>query len=174
MRVLELGTSLGISAAYLRAALDRNAADDDVEPAALSLVSIEGAPALAEQARSGLAGLGLGPVEVVSGPFASRLPDVLPDCGPFDAVFLDGHHEAEAVMGYVYQILPHLNPGGWILFDDLEPWTTTVRRAWRRLRAERSEASFVDFVKMGLYVHPRPPHDQPPDGWQQKSSAPTQ
>lgn len=132
-RVLELGTNLGVSAAHVAAALARTEAEGG--PAG-RLVTLEGAPALARLARRHLAGLGYADrTRVVVGPFDETLADVCASDGPFDLVFVDGHHEAAAALRYVAAVRPHLAPGAVVVLDDVEP-TRPVRRAYTRLRAQ--------------------------------------
>lgn len=152
-RVLELGTNLGVGAAHIAAALCVTEAEGG--PAG-RLVTVEGAPALAALAAGHLARLGhaVGPdpddrVRLVVGPFAEALPDVLAEEGPFDLVFIDGHHEAEAALGYLATVEPHLGAGALVVLDDVEPFQP-VRQAWRRLRAERPEAVTFYAGKYGL------------------------
>ena len=86
------------------------------------LVTLEGAPALADLARTHLGELAIGDrVGVVTGRFADMLPDVLASRGPFDLVFIDGHHEEEAAFAYASSIRPHLAPGALVVLDDVEP-----------------------------------------------------
>lgn len=154
-RVLELGTNLGVGAAHLAGALTLN----EAEGAGGRLVTLEGAPALAERARQGLASLGHtlgldGRVEVVVGPFAETLPGVL-EAGPFDLVFVDGHHRADAALDYLEVLEPALAGGAVIVLDDVEPGRD-VRRAWRALREDGRAATGIYVVKYGIFVH-RPP-----------------
>ena len=148
-RVLELGTNLGVGSAHLAAALALN----DAEPAyagrggaqtaeAGRLVTLEGAPALADRAERALHDLGHAErVRVVIGPFAETLGGVAegPPAARFDLVFIDGHHEAAAALAYVETLAPHLAPGALLVLDDVEPGRP-VRRAWRALRAGRVSA----------------------------------
>ena len=131
-RVLELGTNLGVSAAHIAAALARTEAEGG--PAG-RLVTLEGAPALAALAREHLAGLGQAEarVRVVVGPFADTLSGVCAADGPFDLVFVDGHHERDAALGYVAAVRPFLAPGAVVVLDDVEPGRP-VGEAYRRLR----------------------------------------
>lgn len=141
-RVLELGTNLGVSACHLAGALELNGQG--------RLVSIEGDPALAEIARQNLGRVRGGErATVVTGTFDTQLPEVLPAHGPFDLVFLDGHHERAATLRYFERIRPHLAPSACVVFDDIEPWKD-VRAAWRQIRAAHPEAEAVDLVKLGL------------------------
>ena len=146
--VLELGTNLGVGAAHLAGALALN---QEGGPAG-RLVTLEGAPELAALARAGLDELGHGArVEVVVGPFAETLPGVLED-GPFDLVFVDGHHQAEAALGYLDVLEPALADGAVVVLDDVEPGRS-VRRAWKALRASGRASTGVYVVKYGIFVH---------------------
>ncbi len=165
VRVLELGTNLGVSAAHIGAGLALNEREDrlDDEPPGVAggrpagrLVTLEGAPELASLALRHLAALGHGAtagapprVEVVVGPFTETLAETCAAHGPFDLVFVDGHHEEEAALSYVDAILPHLAPGAVVVLDDVEP-RRPVARAWRRLRAAHPDAPAVYLGKWGL------------------------
>lgn len=149
-RVLELGTNLGVSGAYLQAALDLNGG-------AGRLVTLEGDPALAEIARHTFRQVSDTPVEVVTGRFRETLPGVLERHGPFDLVFIDGHHEEQATLDYYAMIAPHLRAPACVVLDDLEPGFKTVRRAWRRIRHQAPEGQAFDFIQFGLFF----PHGLP-------------
>ena len=139
MRVLELGTNLGVSAAHIAAALRRNAQELDAEALPVPpgrLVTLEGAPELAALARRNLAALGHdgARAHVVVGPFDETLACVCASDGPFDLVFVDGHHERDAALRYVATVRPFLAPGAVVVLDDVEPGRP-VREAYRQLRA---------------------------------------
>ena len=142
---LELGTNLGVGAATLQAALAFNGDGG-------RLTTLEGDPELAALAYDHLK-QGPGEVpEVVVGRFQDELPGVLERRGPFDLVWLDGHHDAEAVAGYLQQLRPHLDPHACVVVDDTEPWKR-VRPAWTALRAAHPGRT-VDFLKLGLWFAP--------------------
>lgn len=149
-RVLELGTNLGVGSAHLSAALALNESDGGPEG---RLVTLEGAPALAARAAGHLARLGhsVGDdgcrVRVVVGPFAETLPEVAAS-EAWDLVFIDGHHEAAAALGYLDTIRPHLAPGAVVILDDVEPGRP-VRQAWESIQG--SGPSFYA-GKYGLWV----------------------
>ncbi len=152
-RVLELGTNLGIGSAHLAAALALNDAEAPGAGAPGRLVTLEGAPALASLAGEHLAALGHRQrAEVVVGPFAETLPGVATR-GPFDLVFVDGHHEPQAALGYLGTLADAFAPGAVVVLDDVEPGRP-VRQAWRRLRATTPAPAFYA-GKYGLLV-PRP------------------
>ncbi|HIG74244.1 MAG TPA: class I SAM-dependent methyltransferase [Bacteroidetes bacterium] len=147
-RVLELGTNLGVGAATLAMALARTEAEGG--PAG-RVVTLEGAPAYAEVARQSLAEMGLSErARVVVGAFVDSLPDVLDGEGPFDLVFIDGHHEEAAARTYVHAIRPALSSGALVILDDVEPGRP-VRRAWRSLAEEADGSAWLG--KYGLLVY---------------------
>ncbi len=148
LRILELGTSLGISGAYLVAALRLNA--EEGIAAEGKLVTLEGDPQLADRARGLLDRHGKGRARVVAGRFDETLDGVLATEGPFDLVFIDGHHEEDAARRYFQIIRPHVRSGGIVVFDDLEPWSSTVHRAWRSITKGTGPDFAVHLGKMGL------------------------
>lgn len=146
-RVLELGTNLGIGAAHLASALRRNEGEGGV---AGRLVTLEGAPGYAALAGGHLGSLGLTDrVDLVVGSFAQSLAGACEREGPFDLVFVDGHHEEAAARDYVDTIRPHLSPGALLVLDDVEPGRP-VRRAWRTLARESRGSAWLG--KYGLLV----------------------
>ena len=155
-RVLELGTNLGVGAAHLAAALALNESSGSPHG---RLVTLEGAPALAARAAGHLARLGHGVgddpefrVRVVVGPFAETLAPTAAGEGPFDLVFIDGHHEAEAALAYLDTLRPHLADGALVVLDDVEPGRD-VRRAWDQLTAGPDAPPSFYAGKYGLLVH---------------------
>jgi predicted O-methyltransferase YrrM len=146
--ILELGTSLGISGAYLVAALRLNGQDPTAVPG--RLVSLEGDPNLADRASQVLHRQGPGIARVVQGRFDVRLPEVVGRDGPFDLVFIDGHHEEKAVVAYFDVIRPGLRSGAVLVVDDLEPWASTVFRGWRQIVRAYPAQNVLHLGKMGL------------------------
>jgi len=138
---LELGTSLGISAAYQAAALDLNGRG--------CLVTLEGAPALVAVARENLDRLGLRSVSIVQGRFQDTLADVLRRRAPIDFAFIDGHHDEHATVRYFEQIVPHCADPAVLIFDDIA-WSPGMARAWRTIAADARVPLAVDMAIQGL------------------------
>jgi predicted O-methyltransferase YrrM len=138
---LELGTNLGISAAYQALALEMNGTG--------TLVTLEGSEPRARLARRTLEALGLGRVEVVVGRFDETLPGVLGRTGRVSFAFVDGHHEEEATQRYFTQLEPHLDGGALVVFDDIA-WSAGMRRAWLRLRAVPRIGAVADLRVLGV------------------------
>jgi predicted O-methyltransferase YrrM len=139
---LELGTCLGMSAAYQGAALEVNGNG--------KIVTLEGAPSFASIAEHNLRSLGLAQrVSVVVGRFQDTLLGVLDDFGKIDYAFIDGHHDEKATIRYFEMILPYLSDSAMLIFDDIG-WSPGMIRAWYYIcNHSRMDAGF-DLKKMGV------------------------
>jgi predicted O-methyltransferase YrrM len=139
---VELGTCLGISAAYQAAALELNGSG--------RLLTLEGAPSFAEVAGRTLRSLGLcHRVEVVVGRFDDTLETILSGTAKIDYVFIDGHHDEQATIRYFERFVPHLADQALIVFDDIA-WSPGMRSAWQRIsRDTRIDVSF-NFSNIGV------------------------
>jgi predicted O-methyltransferase YrrM len=140
---VEMGTCVGISAAYQATALKLNGHG--------RLITMEGAGPLARVSRENLVGLGLDTVQVVTGRFQDALGDVLEEYAPVDFVFVDGHHDEHATLRYFEQALPHLEPGAVLVFDDIA-WSAGMARAWSSVADHPDVNLAVSLGAMGLCV----------------------
>ena len=143
---IELGTSLGLSAAYQAAALRLNGRG--------RLTTLEGAATLADLARENLESLDLDSVSVVSGRFQDNLDSVLTANAPADYVFIDGHHDERATIAYFEQAVPHLAPSAVVVFDDIA-WSAGMQRAWNQIADREDVALSVNLQLMGICVYQR-------------------
>ncbi len=138
---LELGTCLGISAAYQGAALALNNRG--------RLITLEGAEPVAALARETLSGLGIDRVGITIGRFQDTLQHVLNGNEPFDYAYIDGHHDGAATVGYFEQIKPHLSAKALLVFDDIR-WSASMTEAWERIIGDPLVAVSADLVDMGV------------------------
>lgn len=153
---LEMGTSLGITAAYQAAALTLNGRGN--------LVTLEGAETVAGLARENLAGLGLTNVTVVVGRFQDTLDGVLQTHRPVDYAFVDGHHDERATVRYFRQLLPALAPKAVVAFDDIR-WNAGMQQAWKTIVGDPSVALGIDLAAMGVCVVDRSSARRPEIRW---------
>jgi predicted O-methyltransferase YrrM len=140
-RALELGTALGVSAAYQGAALERNGHG--------RLVTVEGAAPLAEIARRNLARLGIDCVEVVAGRFIDVLPAVLEDLRPVDYAYIDGHHDGRATLEYFEMVLDAIDGPALVVLDDIGI-SRGMRDAWNAIRRHPRVGGAVDLRKLAV------------------------
>lgn len=142
-RVLELGTNIGISAAYIVVAMDHAGGGQ--------LVTIEASGIRVALARRFLDQLGLlGGVDLIEGYFDDVLESVLADHGPFDVVFLDGNHRLEPTLRYTEMLVPGMPAGGVIVLDDIR-WSQEMLEAWTRVCGYEGLAT-VDLGRTGLAI----------------------
>jgi predicted O-methyltransferase YrrM len=135
--IVELGSCVGISGAYLAAA-----------PSAPRVVTIEASPELAPVAKETIARFSTSSA-VLHGMFDDRLPDALQ--APVGMAYIDGHHDGAATLRYVRTIAPHLEPGALVVLDDIRLYDE-MDEAWKTLRAMPGIAAAVDVGRFGLLV----------------------
>ncbi len=144
IRCIEMGTSVGISASYIAAALRMNGRG--------KLITLEGGAALAEVARRNFAALSLeGVVEVVVGPFHETLLGAFKAASPIDFIFIDGHHDEDATRNYFAMMLPFLAPLSVAVFDDIN-WSEGMQRAWRSITAAPQCTAGFSLSDFGIAV----------------------
>ena len=135
--VLEMGTSLGISAAHLA----QNAT---------KVISLEGNPAIASQAQNVFKNLGLKNIDVVTGNFDETLQQFLEKSARPDMVYLDGNHTYEATMRYFNQLLSSKNDLEMLLiFDDIY-WSKGMMQAWEEIKQHRDVTLSINIYYFGL------------------------
>ena len=134
--VLELGTSLGITTAYLASADSRN-----------QVVTLEGSQALAEKASAVASALGLKNIECVVGNIDNTLATHA--AKRLNLVFVDANHSYEATMRYVDFLLPRMTEQGILVIDDIHH-SPEMERAWRELKQDKRVTTTMDVWHAGL------------------------
>jgi predicted O-methyltransferase YrrM len=138
--VLEMGTCVGISGAYIADALRITGG---------KLTTLEGDPERGRISRETFHGLGTSDrAEVIVGPFHETLTKSLNERGPFDLVFVDGHHDGEATVQYFKTLRPFVTPNALIVFDDIR-WSTGMKQAWGMI-ASSPNLEAIDLGGIGL------------------------
>ena len=140
---LELGTAVGISAAYQSAAQMLNGHG--------RIISLEGNQSFADLASTSLNELGLDNVEIICGRFSDTLSTVSEKEKPFSYVFIDGHHDEVATVEYFEKLIPFLASKSLVVFDDIS-WSDGMRRAWQRITEHAQCAVSVGLGDMGICV----------------------
>lgn len=138
--VVELGTSLGLSTAYLAA----GAPDARVW-------TIEGSGSIAKTAVENLRGLGLTNVEVHMGNFDDLLDPLLEKIGPVGLAFVDGNHRGEPTLRYFESLIGRSAGSAVLIFDDIH-WSREMEQAWRQIREDPRVYLTIDLFFIGLVV----------------------
>lgn len=136
--ILELGTSLGITTAYLASA----------NPAA-KVITIEGAKEIAVKARENFKSLGLDNIQIIEGNFDQQLPSVINHLSSVDFVFIDGNHRQEPTERYVRQLMPKLHEGSIVVFDDIR-WSREMEKTWENIKNLPAVRCSIDLFFLGV------------------------
>ena len=137
-QVLELGTSLGISTAYLASANKQ-----------ANIITIEGSKAVADIARQNFKQLQLQNIEQVIGNFDDVLPTIINDLKRIDFVFIDGNHCKTATINYFNTCLKKAHSNAVLVFDDIY-WSDEMMEAWDEIKKNNQVTVSIDLFFMGL------------------------
>jgi len=136
--VLELGTSLGLTTAYLSRAVPQS-----------QLISIEGSKAISALATQNLQRLGCTNVQLLQGSFGDRLPGALAALPSIDLAYVDGNHRYAPTTDYFQQLLPHIHEHSILVFDDIH-WSAEMEEAWSFIKSHASVAYTIDIFFLGF------------------------
>jgi len=134
--VLEFGTSLGITTAYLSQGATR-------------VYTIEGSEAVLDQAKLVWKNLDLDKIHSFLGPFDDLLDQVWSEIEQPSMIFIDGNHTYRGTLGYFEYFIDRLNTDSFIVFDDIH-WSAGMEEAWKKIIADKRVSLSVDIFEMGI------------------------
>lgn len=135
--ILELGTSLGISTAYLAAGAPQS-----------RLHTIEGAPAVAAKAKTNLRALDID-ADLITGNFDTVLPSLLTTIPPVGLAFVDGNHRLEPTLGYFDLLARRAAHPSILIFDDIH-WSSEMETAWTAIKNDPRVYLTIDLFFIGF------------------------
>lgn len=136
--VLELGTSLGITTAYLAS-----------PKSTCAVTTMEGAHSVSDIAERNFNRLNLSNISMVRGNFDETLPVVVEELGKIDLAFIDGNHRYEPTVRYYHQILPAMHEYSVMIFDDIH-WSKEMEQAWEEIKQDPAVMLSIDLFFIGL------------------------
>jgi predicted O-methyltransferase YrrM len=136
--ILELGTSLGITTAYFSQANH-----------AAKVVTLEGVPDIASQAKKTFTNLGIRNICLVQGNFDDTLTRSLEDLKKVDFAYIDGNHRLEPTIRYFETISPYLHSDSILVFDDIH-WSKEMESAWTKVVADQRISMTIDLFFIGI------------------------
>jgi predicted O-methyltransferase YrrM len=136
--ILELGTSLGISTAYMSLA----------KPDA-RLITMEGVPSIAAEAVKNIRKLELRNCTLVEGNFDNELQHIIDNTVSIDLAFIDGNHRQEPVERYFQQLKKKVNNDSILVFDDIH-WSRGMEMAWDHIKSDPGVTCSIDLFFFGL------------------------
>lgn len=136
--ILELGTSLGITASYLSLA----------KPAA-KMITMEGSKSIANMALQNFKSNGINNIDLIEGNFDHTLSSVVSRLSSIDFAFIDGNHRQEPTERYFHQLLSKINNDSILVFDDIH-WSKEMESAWETIKNHSSVTCSVDLFFVGI------------------------
>lgn len=136
--LIELGTSLGITTAYMSAANSET-----------KIISIEGSSSIANIAVENIKKLSIKNVEIITGSFDDRLNEALQRIGKLDFVFFDGNHRLGPTLQYFNSSLEYAHNDTVFVFDDIR-WSQEMIQAWEKIKKHDAVTVTIDFFFIGI------------------------
>ncbi len=138
--VLELGTSLGITTAYLAYNKETN------------VTTLEGDPSVVRIAETVWNQLGLTNIRSIIGPFEKTLDKVITK--QYDIIYIDGNHRLAPTLRNFDKLLQASHSKTLFIFDDIH-YSEEMEKAWRCLQADDRISSTIDLFFIGIvYIDP--------------------
>lgn len=135
-QVLELGTSLGIGTLHLKLG-----APD------CSLITIEACKNTRKQAVELIKNENLTGVTSVLDTFENFL--TTSEKVRFDLVFIDGHHDGNALLHYLELLEDFIHSDSLLILDDIR-WSASMKHAWDQIVQDPRFHVTIDFFRFGL------------------------
>jgi len=135
--ILEIGTNLGLSTAYLHSAA--KSAD---------LVSVEGADPILAKAKENLAQLHFHSPTLIHSDFDTFFLGAHPSITGSELVYLDGNHNYSSTMKYFNTVWQPKSITSVLIVDDIN-WSEGMAKAWEEMKSS-PDCSSVDLYKIGI------------------------
>jgi len=135
--VLELGSSLGISSAYLACE-------------AIKVSTMEGCPNILKCAQGVWESLKLDNIHPYLGNIDEKLEELI-NSKEFDFCVIDANHSYDACIRYWEVIEPIIKEGGALVFDDIY-WDKEMTKAWREICLRTKATLKLDFFHFGILI----------------------
>lgn len=139
-QILEIGTSLGLTTAYLA-----------MGDSGAHVTTIDGCAACVNRAKNLHKSLNISNINVHTGEFDDVLPSVLNELQSVDFIFIDGNHKGEALLRYFDWCAPYTTKGAVVVVDDIY-WSKDMNKAWQRLKNHSSVTISFDLFHFGILV----------------------
>tara|TARA_B100000953_G_scaffold292928_1_gene280712 strand:- start:1816 stop:2601 length:786 start_codon:yes stop_codon:yes gene_type:complete len=136
--IVELGTSLGISTAYLAC-----------RKADIKVFTFEGCPETAQLAKENFDKMNLENIEITIGDFKDTLTQKLERIKNVDLAFIDGNHQEKPTTSYFEEILRYANNDSIFIFDDIH-WSSGMESAWDYVKSHKRTTLTIDLFFLGI------------------------
>jgi predicted O-methyltransferase YrrM len=137
-RVVELGTSFGITTSYLASSNPLT-----------KIYTHEGSPQVADIAEGTFNQLALNNVKLIRGNFDETLYQTLSNLTHVDFAFIDGNHRKIPTINYFELLLQKKTEHSVFVFDDIH-WSKEMEEAWHYIRKHKSVTLSIDLFYIGI------------------------
>ena len=136
LTIVELGTSLGVTTAYMAAMDSRN-----------RVVTFEGCEAVANMARENWKALNINNIECRVGEI--DVEELVGDIERLDVAFIDANHTYMSTCEYFDVLAGKVREKSVIVVDDIH-YSEEMEKAWKAICADERVTSTIDLYQMGL------------------------
>ena len=136
LTIVELGTSLGVTTAYMAAMDSRN-----------KVVTYEGCSEVATIAEENWKSLGIRNIECRVGEITADMLER--DLDKVDVAFIDANHTYTSTLAYFKVLAKKVHAKSVIVVDDIH-YNPEMERAWKEICADERVTSTMDLYQMGL------------------------
>ncbi|PLK42881.1 O-methyltransferase [Emticicia sp. TH156] len=137
-QIFDLGTSLGITTAYLATA-----------SSAAKVCTFEGCPQTAAVAIQNFEKLGITNVEIITGDLNETLQNQLQQTNQIDFAFFDANHRYEPTIDYFEKCLAKAHEDTCFVFDDIY-WSEGMKKAWDYIKCHPRSTITIDIFYVGI------------------------
>ena len=136
--IIELGTNLGLSTAYL--------ASNNTQS---QVYTLEGQPELCKIAQQNFKQLHLNNIQIIEGNIDDTLPRLIQQIPQIDLLFIDANHQYQATLDYYNLAKSKVHKNTIIIFDDIH-WSEGMQQAWNEIRQDPDIRLSIDIFHMGI------------------------
>lgn len=141
--IVELGTSFGITTAYLASANQTS-----------RVFTCEGSAAIGAMAKQNFEALQLNNVQITEGDFTNTLSPLIQKLNKIDFAFVDGNHRKQPTLHYFQQLLNHSTGTTILVFDDIH-WSAEMEEAWQTIKQRPAVTLTIDLFFIGIvFINP--------------------
>lgn len=137
-QVLELGTSLGVGTAHL-------ALGNPVS----QVMSVDASAETQQIAQENTQKSGISNIRFVHADFNTYLDSLQQE--RFDLVFIDGHHDGQALLSYLEKLQAFSHEETIFVLDDIR-WSENMLNAWEKICADPGYHLTMDLFRMGIAI----------------------
>ncbi len=136
--IVEFGTSLGISTAYLSSANEQTA-----------VFTVEGCPEISKIATETFKKLNLNNIEQINVDFDYAIKHFADKFQHLDFFFIDGNHAYQPTLDYFNFAKQYARENTIFVFDDIY-WSKSMTKAWKVIKADPLVSVTIDLFHIGV------------------------